>query len=201
MLSLAVPLLLRSDNARIKSILFKRKSPLRDFLALYALWNTVSLYQFLKSSLYKKQGQQKPRNVDSSRSQEAQHVFSSSLLKDKFREVNEMTTSRGMWDKVLSCCVGENLTVAAKWTVWRQLLWALLNENKRACSNLQTSFLLMLGFYVLDSNGGQMYVRPGILRYLIRILLTGRLKKNEKQQKAALWAGINLSLKNKNLGH
>ncbi|KAM3164809.1 hypothetical protein ACU8KH_00560 [Lachancea thermotolerans] len=193
-LSLLLPLLWKTRNARVKSLLFDRKSVARDFLALFALWNTISLYSFVKSSLYKKEDRQKRRGPDTNKDRETHNALNSRVLKDKFREISELRTSRGTWDKVISCCFGENLTIAAKWAIWRQLLWFLMRVEKKPCSNLQLSSMLMLGFYVLDSSYSRMFVRPGVLRYLARVLVADKLQHRGDWQKTALWAGFNLSL-------
>ncbi|CUS24514.1 LAQU0S17e00628g1_1 [Lachancea quebecensis] len=196
-LSLLVPLLLKTRNTRVKGLLFSHKSIMRDFLALFALWNTISLYSFVKSSLYKQEDRQKRRGIDSNKDRETHNTLNSRVLKDKFREISELRTSRGTWDKVISCCFGENLTVAAKWAMWRQLLWFLMRVEKKPCSNMQLSSMLMLGFYVLDNSYSRMFVRPGVLRYLSRILIADRLQRSGNWQKTAVWAAFNLSFWNK----
>ncbi|SCU82608.1 LAME_0C02036g1_1 [Lachancea meyersii CBS 8951] len=194
-LSLLIPWLHHASPSRTKSILFRRKSPLRDFAALFALWNTISLFQFFKSSLYKKQPLEVRQNIDADRVQNST-ALNSRLFKDKLKDINELTTSRSMWEKALSCCCGENLHVSIKWVAWRQLLWVLLDAEHKYSSNLQISTMLMLGFYVLDSENNQMFVRPGVLKYLIRILITDQIRDKPHWQKLAFWIGSNLSLRN-----
>ncbi|SCU97160.1 LANO_0E15324g1_1 [Lachancea nothofagi CBS 11611] len=195
LLSLVIPWLRYGRSSRIQSIMFERKPLWRDFASLFLLWNSISLYQFFKSSLYRKQRQQKRQSIDEERVRDS-YTLNSRLFKDKLKEINEITTSRSLREKVISCCFGENLQVSIKWAAWRQLLWSLLGTNQKVCSNLQMSAMLMLGFYVLDSENNQMFVRPGVLRYMVRFLITDKMRAKPHWQTIAFWIGSNLSYQN-----
>ncbi|CEP62702.1 uncharacterized protein LALA0_S06e01750g [Lachancea lanzarotensis] len=181
--------------SRAKTILFQRKTLIKDFVTLFALWNSISLYQYLKSSLYKQRQRPKRQSIETNNIQDSV-TLNSRLFKDKWKEINEMTTTRTVWEKVVGCCCGENLHVPLKWVAWRQLLWALLDTEARYSSNLQISALLMLGLYVLDSKKNEMFVRPGVLKYLMRIWITDQIHDKRKWQNLFFWTGSNLSLYN-----
>ncbi|SCU79241.1 LAFA_0B01728g1_1 [Lachancea sp. 'fantastica'] len=197
LLCLLIPWLRDASNpSRAKTILFQRKTPLRDFVTLFALWNSISLYQYLKSSLYKQRQRPKRYSIETNGIQDSV-TLNSRLFKDKWKEINEMTTSRSVWEKIVGCCCGENLHVPLKWVAWRQLLWALLNTKSRYSSNLQVSALLMFGVYVLDSKENEMFMRPGVLKYLMRLWITDRIHDKPDWQNLLFWTGANLSWYNK----
>ncbi|SCU85954.1 LADA_0D11100g1_1 [Lachancea dasiensis] len=190
LLSLLIPLLRDTRPSRAKTIIFERKSLWKNFGSLFLLWNVISVYQFSKSLLYRRKGQEKRQNGDKRSSQGFY------TLKDNLKEINELSTSRSVREKIISCSLRQNLPTTIKWALWRQLLWSILGPNHTLRSHLHISTVLMIGFYVLDNGTNQMYIRAGVLKYLVRLLITDRLLGNPHWQTVALWLGSNLALRN-----
>lgn len=191
---LIIPMLYHARKSRARDLIFRRKSFIKDFALLYSLWNAISLYQYLKSSLYKGNSKQKRKSVESINEQ-ATYPPNSRFLVDKLKEIRELKTSKSILETITSCCFGENLTVSFKWAVWRQLLWLLFKTPSSLCSHMQASITLMIGFLILDGAGDHMNIRPGVLKYLIRCVVSDRLS-GSGFEKSAFMVGADLSYYN-----
>ncbi|SCU97181.1 LAMI_0F09142g1_1 [Lachancea mirantina] len=188
----------KTHDSRLRRIVFTRKSPLQDFALLFCAWNGISLYQFSKSLFFKRREQQKqqlPRQSEDP--SDVGYVSSSDMLKEKFREINELERSSS-WEKMIGCCLGSNLTVTLKWTIWRQLLWAAFKSPAAGSSNstlLRTCTILLFALYTLDSDAGRMNIRPGVLKYMTRCVINDKIN-SVALQTAFLAAGSNLAFWN-----
>lgn len=214
-LCLIVPLLYNRTNtknqlSRAGKVLFGKRSLMRDFVLFYSIWNFLSLYNFLKNSLLKRRkNTNAPAVSDKRRLVDEWPMLSTNLkpLMDKLGEIHELTlrSSYSVFEKLMNSPIVGNVIPSLKWALWRQLCYKSLLHVPRnhhryfVNTSLMKSITLMLGFFVLDGSKCSMNVRPGVLRYLIRCILTTHLEQfDENARKALIFAGSHLAFYNHN---
>lgn len=212
-LCIIVPLLYsRTDTKKQLSgagkILFGKRSLMRDFVLFYSIWNFLSLYNFLKNSLLKRRKNKNSLVVSNKKRVVDEWPLLSTNLKplmDKLGEIHELTlqSSYSVFEKLMNSPIVGNVIPSLKWALWRQLCYKSLlhvpqnHQRYFVNTSLMKSITLMLGFFVLDGNKCSMNVRPGVLRYLIRCILTTHLKQlDDNARKSLLFATSHLAFYN-----
>ncbi|QLQ81121.1 hypothetical protein HG537_0E04760 [Torulaspora globosa] len=211
LLCLLMPFFYSRANKRSSAaarFLFQKRSLGRDFVLFYCIWNFLSVYNSLKSFLTDSRREKVYRSQQfSSRQVDEWPMISSNLkpLMDKLIEIHEITLqdTYSLFEKIMNSPIIKNIIPCLKWALWRQLCVRTMTHTPPtrrshvAGASFMKSITLMLGFFVLDGNDNKMNVRPGVLRYLIRCILTTYLgTPSLKTQRLITFLSSHLALQN-----
>ncbi|EDO17264.1 hypothetical protein Kpol_538p24 [Vanderwaltozyma polyspora DSM 70294] len=183
-----------SKDNRGSQFLFGKRTLIKDFLIFLAIWDFLSLFNMIKSFFIKSKDSNTVPDVNSKNNKNIHNdekpLISSNLkpLFDKLNEIQELTNSNNfsLFEKFMNSYIIKNILPSMKWAVWRQLVLYLFVKNNKlnkknafaGCTNLMKSIILVFGFLIVDGNAN-LNVRPGVLRFFIRSILTNKLNKIE----------------------
>ncbi|AET41503.1 Pex35p Ecym_8218 [Eremothecium cymbalariae DBVPG len=182
----------------VHKLLYSKRSMLQDFGGIYLTFNALSLYKLLKSSLIKGRDPNNKKLAQQAQEEES-HTSNPKYLVDRLHEFNELANKQniGRLEKIISCTVTENFAICLKWAAWRQIIrWIFTYRPACSIGSFQKSAIIMLSFLVLNGNE-YLNISFGVLRYLIRCVITQKLEVLDPLlANVLLFGGVNLAYYN-----
>lgn len=208
-----------------QNFLFGKRTFTKDFILFFFIWNFLCTFNGIKKYITNSKEKNASKrsnngkdtndgpvnNINSNKNNRdrgflEKPIFSANFkpLLDRLNEIQELAihSHSTIFEKFMNSSLITNIIPCIKWALWRQLLLYLFytSEKKRhinQCTNLMKSIILMLGFFVLD-NDSKMNVRPGVIRFFMRSILTGQLNttKDARFAKIVLFFSSNLAFYN-----
>ncbi|CCE65133.1 hypothetical protein TPHA_0J03140 [Tetrapisispora phaffii CBS 4417] len=199
-LSLIIPCIAKQHQAdsTIYKLLFNKRSYIRDFIIFDSVWNFLSLYNIIKQRVQAYRHRKQFDNTDTTKGyahnknlhKRSKSSFSLNWkpLLDKLienQDIYDITNKETIINKILNSFFVKNILPTLKWTIWRQSVYKIFasRDKKNKVSNIHSSVLIFFSFMILNGSNNDhhmdMNIRTGVIKYMLRSLLTVRLQKTD----------------------